>query len=150
MTFVKLWLQVLQLAPSQRPGYFNAWVIADRYMYKVPIKVPRVFYLNTRSPNKEEYPGVLVNRLLPHQKPSFNLLEVRQGWNLLEFSIVTLSSLQLQRHPDLDGIRCLTYNLITLPWLHFCCSQVVVDEALFKDARRMLAAHLADPEVEVF
>ncbi|CAM6102738.1 unnamed protein product [Calypogeia fissa] len=92
--------QVLQLAPSQRPGYFNAWVIADRYMYKVPLKIPRVFYLNTRSANKDEYPGVLVSRLLPHQKPSFNLLEV------------------------------------------------VVDEAQFKDARRILASHLADPEVE--
>jgi DNA polymerase epsilon subunit 1 len=93
--------QILHLAPSsQRPGEFSAWVLSDGNMYKVPVQVPRVFYLNTRAPNTEEYPGARVNRVLPHGRQSFNLIEV------------------------------------------------VIDEKQFKDAGRMLAAHLADPEVE--
>lgn len=68
--------QILHLAPSQRPGEFSAWVLSDGNMYKVPVQVPRVFYLNTRAPNTEEYPGARVNRVLPHGRQSFNLIEV--------------------------------------------------------------------------
>ncbi|KAG0596069.1 hypothetical protein M758_UG221800 [Ceratodon purpureus] len=45
-------------------------------MYKVPLQVPRVFYLNTQASNTEEYPGIRVTRTLPHGRPVFNLIEV--------------------------------------------------------------------------
>ncbi|BBN04847.1 DNA polymerase epsilon subunit 1 [Marchantia polymorpha subsp. ruderalis] len=91
--------QLLQLVPTQSPGFFRAWILVAGEMYKLQIQVPRVFYINTRAPPDTES-GKRVNRVLPHMKPCFNLLEV------------------------------------------------VCDEAQFKDARKFLSAHLADPDVE--
>lgn len=80
-------LQILHLALGQRSGEFTAWVLADGDMYKVPLKVPRVFYLNTQATNTEEYPGVRVTRTLPHGRPVFNLIEVSRfnAWKLKNY-----------------------------------------------------------------
>ena len=45
-------------------------------MFKIPLQIPRTFYLNTQAPNCEEYPGACVTRVLPHGHPVFNLIEV--------------------------------------------------------------------------
>lgn len=45
-------------------------------MLKVPITVPRAFYLNTKAPLNEEFPGRRVNKILPHSRPFFSLIEV--------------------------------------------------------------------------
>ena len=45
-------------------------------MLKVPITVPRVFYLNSKAPVTEEFPGKWVNKVLPHGHRSYNLIEV--------------------------------------------------------------------------
>lgn len=74
----EIFIQILHLAPGQRLGEFTAWVLADGDMYKVPLQVPRVFYLNTQASDTEEYPGVRVTRVLPHGRPVFNLIEVRE------------------------------------------------------------------------
>lgn len=68
--------QIIQILSSTQPGCYFAWVVADGSMFKVPIKVPRVFYLNSKAPITEEFPGRLVNKILPHNKPNFNLIEV--------------------------------------------------------------------------
>ncbi|XP_026665327.2 DNA polymerase epsilon catalytic subunit A isoform X2 [Phoenix dactylifera] len=68
--------QIIQLNPSTQPGRFFAWVVADGIMQKVPIDVPRVFYLNTKAPDTEEFPGRHVKKILPHSRPNFNLIEV--------------------------------------------------------------------------
>ncbi|CAL9170786.1 unnamed protein product [Musa hybrid cultivar] len=68
--------QILQLVPRTQPGHFYAWVIADGTMHKVPINVPRVFYLNSKAPITEEFPGRRVKKILPHSRPNFNLIEV--------------------------------------------------------------------------
>ncbi|EHA8586834.1 hypothetical protein COCNU_scaffold001050G000020 [Cocos nucifera] len=68
--------QIIQVVPSTQPGHFFAWVVADGIMQKVPIDVPRVFYLNTKAPVTEEFPGRRVRKILPHSRSSFNLIEV--------------------------------------------------------------------------
>lgn len=45
-------------------------------MHKIPIIVPRVFYLNSKAPVTEEFPGRRVNKILPHGHVSYNLIEV--------------------------------------------------------------------------
>nr|CAB3446691.1 unnamed protein product [Digitaria exilis] len=45
-------------------------------MFKIPINVPRVFYLNSKAPVTEEFPGRRVKKILPHGRPCFNLIEV--------------------------------------------------------------------------
>ncbi|KAJ0973454.1 hypothetical protein J5N97_021413 [Dioscorea zingiberensis] len=45
-------------------------------MFKVPIKVPRVFYLNSKAPITDEFPGRRVNKILPHNETRLQLIEV--------------------------------------------------------------------------
>lgn len=68
--------QIIQLAAGSQPGQFFAWVVVEGTMHKIPIFVPRVFYLNSKAPVTEEFPGRLVNKILPHGRRSHNLIEV--------------------------------------------------------------------------
>ncbi|KAL5974610.1 DNA polymerase epsilon catalytic subunit A [Asimina triloba] len=100
LSLVRSHWQIIQVIPT-KPGCFYAWVVAEGIMLKVPINIPRVFYLNTKEHLTEEFPGRCVNKILPHGRPTFNLIEV------------------------------------------------ITDEEQFRAESRKLAAHLADPEVEV-
>lgn len=68
-------IQIIQLVYSTQAGQFFAWVVVDGIMLKIPIFVPRVFYLNSRLPT-EEFSGKRVNKTLPHGRHSYNLYEV--------------------------------------------------------------------------
>ncbi|XP_078434598.1 DNA polymerase epsilon catalytic subunit A-like isoform X2 [Wolffia australiana] len=68
--------QIIQLVASEKPGHFFAWVVSEGIMLKVPVTVPRVFYLNSKASITEEFPGKHVNKLLPRSRPNFNLIEV--------------------------------------------------------------------------
>ncbi|KAI3706102.1 hypothetical protein L1987_76358 [Smallanthus sonchifolius] len=68
--------QIIQLFPSSQNGQFFAWVVVNGTMHKVLINVPRVFYLNSKAPVTEEFPGRLVNNNLPHGHHRYNLIEV--------------------------------------------------------------------------
>ncbi|XP_072950830.1 DNA polymerase epsilon catalytic subunit A-like [Typha angustifolia] len=76
LALVRSHWQIIQLVSSTQPGLFYAWVVAEGAMLKVPINVPRVFYLNSRAPITEEFPGRRVKKILPHSRPSYNLIEV--------------------------------------------------------------------------
>jgi len=69
-------VQIIQLVPSSLIGQFFAWVVVDGSMHKIPVSVPRVFYLNSRSDITEEFMGKRVNKTLPHGRHSYNLYEV--------------------------------------------------------------------------
>lgn len=45
-------------------------------MFKVLLKVPRVFFVNTRGSSSGALIGPQVTRQLPHGHPCFNLVEV--------------------------------------------------------------------------
>nr|XP_043613660.1 DNA polymerase epsilon catalytic subunit A-like [Erigeron canadensis] len=68
--------QIIQLVPSSQHGHFSAWVVVDGVMHKIPISVPRVFYLNSKAPITEEFPGRRVTKNLPHGRHCYNLIEV--------------------------------------------------------------------------
>eukprot|EP00268_Persea_americana_P026628 TRINITY_DN2608_c0_g1_i2.p1 TRINITY_DN2608_c0_g1~~TRINITY_DN2608_c0_g1_i2.p1 ORF type:complete len:2201 (+),score=389.42 TRINITY_DN2608_c0_g1_i2:181-6783(+) len=76
LALTRSYWQIIQLIPSSQLGHFFAWVVAEGIMLKVPINVPRVFYLNSKAPITEEFPGRRVNKILPHSRPTFNLIEV--------------------------------------------------------------------------
>lgn len=69
-------IQIIQLIHSSQSGQIFAWVVVDGIMLKIPVSVPRVFYLNSRSPVTEEFLGKCVNKTLPHGRRSYNLYEV--------------------------------------------------------------------------
>ncbi|KAF3639480.1 DNA polymerase epsilon catalytic subunit B [Capsicum annuum] len=68
--------QIVQLEPTSQHGQFFAWVVVEGIMHKIPVTVPRVFYLNSKAPITEEFPGRRVNKILPHGCHSYNLIEV--------------------------------------------------------------------------
>lgn len=70
-------IQIIQLVHSSQTGQFFAWVVVDGIMLKIPVSVPRVFYLNSKSPVTEEFLGKRVNKTLPHGRHSYNLYEVQ-------------------------------------------------------------------------
>lgn len=70
-------IQIVQIVPSSQHGQYFAWVIVEGIMRKIRIVVPRVFYLNSKAPITEEFPGRRVNKILPHGRHSYNLIEVR-------------------------------------------------------------------------
>ncbi|XP_042374345.1 DNA polymerase epsilon catalytic subunit A-like [Zingiber officinale] len=68
--------QIVQLVPGLQPGHFYAWIVVNGIMHKIPLKIPRVFYLNSKAPITEDFPGRRVKKILPHGKPNYNLIEV--------------------------------------------------------------------------
>lgn len=71
--------QIVQIAQTDTPGYFTAWVFTDDHnMQKVTVRVPRVIYVNTREPDVAGLRnGKPVERLLPRGRKAINLYEVR-------------------------------------------------------------------------
>ncbi|GER25550.1 DNA polymerase [Striga asiatica] len=68
--------QIIQFVPSSMHGQFFAWVVVDGTMRKIPVQVSRLFYLNSKAPVTEEFPGRRVNKILPHGHKNYNLIEV--------------------------------------------------------------------------
>ncbi|PIA58925.1 hypothetical protein AQUCO_00400052v1 [Aquilegia coerulea] len=101
-TLVRSHWQIIQLVPTTQVGHFFAWVVVDGTMLKVPVHVPRVFYLNSKAPITEEFPGKRVNKTLPHGRPSFNLIEV-----MIDEDQFMAESKKLAAHladPEVEGI----------------------------------------------
>ncbi|OEL31457.1 DNA polymerase epsilon catalytic subunit A, partial [Dichanthelium oligosanthes] len=94
--------QIIQLASSTMPGRFFAWVVAEGIMFKIPINVPRVFYLNSKAPVTEEFPGRSVKKILPHGRPCFNLIEVVTTEELFRAEGKKLAAHLAE--PDVEGI----------------------------------------------
>ncbi|KAG9455053.1 hypothetical protein H6P81_007957 [Aristolochia fimbriata] len=102
LTLVRSHWQILQMIPGPQPGQFWAWVVAGGMMFKVSLNAPRVFYLNTKAPVTEEFPGKLVNKILPHGKRSYNLIEV-----ITDEAQFKAESRKLAAHladPEVEGI----------------------------------------------
>lgn len=70
-------IQIIQLVLGSQIGQLFAWVVVDGIMLKIPVSVPRVFYINyIKSPITKEFSGRSVNKILPHGRRSYNLDEV--------------------------------------------------------------------------
>lgn len=94
--------QVIQLVSSTKPGRFLAWIVVDGVMLKINLDVPRSFFLNSKAPVTEEFPGRRVNKILPHSRPTFNLIEV-----VIDEEQFRAESRKLASHladPEVEGI----------------------------------------------
>ncbi|KAF7823259.1 DNA polymerase epsilon catalytic subunit A-like [Senna tora] len=94
--------QIIQLIQSSQIGQFLAWVVVDGVMLKIPVSVPRVFYLNSRSPINDQFPGKRVNKTLPHGRHNYNLYEVTT--NEVQFKETKKKLADLLGDPDVEGI----------------------------------------------
>ncbi|XP_050220537.1 DNA polymerase epsilon catalytic subunit A-like isoform X2 [Mercurialis annua] len=94
--------QIIQLLPSSQCGQFSAWVVVEGIMCKIPIIVPRVFYLNSKAPTTEKFPGRRVNKTLPHGRPNYNLVEVIIDEDKFKKESKKLAALLAD--PEIEGI----------------------------------------------
>ncbi|KAH7671411.1 DNA polymerase epsilon subunit 1 protein [Dioscorea alata] len=133
MALIRSHWQIIQILSSTQPGCYFAWVVADGSMFKVPIKVPRVFYLNSKAPITEEFPGRLVNKILPHSKPNFNLIEVA-----IDEDQFRAESKKLAIHladPEVEGIYETKLSLEFNAILHIGCVCKVDKTAKFRNTQ---------------
>ncbi|KAL3628020.1 DNA polymerase epsilon catalytic subunit A [Castilleja foliolosa] len=77
LTLTRSHWQIIQFVPSALHGQFFAWVVVEGVMRKIPMQIPRVFYLNSKAPLTDGFPGRRVNKILPHGHKSYNLIEVK-------------------------------------------------------------------------
>ncbi|KAF3943032.1 hypothetical protein CMV_030371 [Castanea mollissima] len=98
--------QIIQLVPSS-DGQFFAWVVLEGIMLKIPMTVPRVFYLNSKAPVTEEFLGRRVSKILPHGRRSFNLYEVIIDED--QFRKYSKKFAALLADPEVE-VSMLTYN----------------------------------------
>ncbi|KAK9279688.1 hypothetical protein L1049_013368 [Liquidambar formosana] len=102
LALIRCHWQIIQLVPGSQHGQFFAWVVVDGIMLKIPLTVPRIFYLNSKAPITEEFPGRRVNKNLPHGRPSYNLIEV-----IIDEDQFKAESKKLAAHladPEVEGI----------------------------------------------
>ncbi|KAI0520159.1 hypothetical protein KFK09_007630 [Dendrobium nobile] len=102
LALLKSHWQVIQFVSSTKPGFFLAWIVVDGVMLKINLDVPRIFYLNSKAPVTEEFPGRRVNKILPHSRPTFNLIEV-----VIDEEQFRAESKKLASHladPEVEGI----------------------------------------------
>lgn len=69
--------QVVQLFPSDDFGNFVMWVVVNEELHKIKLVVPRIFYVNQRTPLEEDGGNVYkkVSRILPRSRSVFNLYQ---------------------------------------------------------------------------
>jgi hypothetical protein len=79
-----VWRPVPADSACPRAGVFRAWALVGAAMYAVPLRVPRVFYVNSRlPPDRPGAPagpplhGARVRRILPAAREPENLYQAR-------------------------------------------------------------------------
>ncbi|XP_050693132.1 DNA polymerase epsilon catalytic subunit A-like [Eriocheir sinensis] len=70
--------QIIQLSETNTPGQYKLWALVGNDLHLIKLIIPRIFYVNQRSPKEErESDGVWkkVNKLLPRSYPVHHLYE---------------------------------------------------------------------------
>lgn len=68
---------IAQLSETGEPGVLRLWALVGSELHQLRLVVPRVFYVNQRSP-REQADDVLwrkCSRILPRARPSYHLYE---------------------------------------------------------------------------
>lgn len=96
--------QIIQIASVGEMGDFILWAMVGEELHKIKLSVPRIFYVNQRSPAPTE-PGSLwkkVHRVLPRARPVYHLYQY--SVNETVFRDNRLGMLADLATPDIEGI----------------------------------------------
>ncbi|XP_048444807.1 DNA polymerase epsilon catalytic subunit A isoform X2 [Pyrus x bretschneideri] len=109
-TLTRCHWQILQLVPSSQGDQFYAWVVTEGIMIKIPVTVPRVFYINSKAPIEKIFekiceeipPGKDVKKALPHGRHIYHLYEaaIDEG----RFRTISKKLAALLGDPEVEGI----------------------------------------------
>lgn len=70
--------QILQIAPTNEPGYFKLWALVDKELHQIRLIVPRIFYVNSRKKREDPGPNDLwrkCSKILPRSRPVYHLYQ---------------------------------------------------------------------------
>lgn len=98
----QIW-QVIQISQVDDLGHFNIWAMIGDELHKIKLVVPRVFYVNKRTPAPpEEQLWKKVNRTLPRSRPVYYLYRYSIPESMFqEHQLGLLADLAT---PDIEGI----------------------------------------------
>ncbi|KAL6240084.1 DNA polymerase epsilon catalytic subunit A [Aspergillus navahoensis] len=126
LLYISTW-QILQLAETSRPGIVRAFVLIDRKIHALTIKVPRCVYINLKQnslPDVDvpECEVEKVNHTLPNGHPSVHLfkLTLSEETFLRETDKIDV----LLQHPSVEGVyeRNIPLNLRAVLKLGSICT----------------------------
>ncbi|CAK5280026.1 unnamed protein product [Mycena citricolor] len=98
---------VVQIRPSKTPGRYLLWISVDADVISVPLRIPREFYLNLKTPKdelfrSEYYTWEKVTRSLPRNLPSANLYRIVVREEV--YQEIQEHFIDLTNDPNVDGV----------------------------------------------
>lgn len=98
---------IVQLAPTARPGEFRLWVLVDRQLHAMRLLVPRQLYVNfvqMPAPGtlRDDYRAELVHRTLPRGAVARHLMRLTMPEAVYQASESHLAG--VLNHPNVDGV----------------------------------------------
>lgn len=105
---IELPWQIIQIVPIDQDGHFNLWALIGDELQKVKLEIPRIFYVNQRTPApacddpQSKVTWKKVHRILPRSRPIFNLYQYTVPEQV--FRENRLGMLVDLAAPDIEGI----------------------------------------------
>lgn len=96
--------QIIQILPVDELGSYTVWAMVGTELHKIKLNIPRIFYVNKRSPAPSEEGSLWkqVYRTLPRSRPVFHLYQYIVTENV--FKENRLGMLADLATPDIEGI----------------------------------------------
>ncbi|CAE6420593.1 unnamed protein product [Rhizoctonia solani] len=105
MTSTYVW-EIVQIRPRRDPGKFTLWLSLEDKLVSVPLRIPREFYLNLKSPDislfDDSYRTENVVRTLPRNHPCHHLFRVSVSED--EYLRMESHFAHLTNNPNVDGV----------------------------------------------
>ncbi|XP_055615917.1 DNA polymerase epsilon catalytic subunit 1 isoform X2 [Toxorhynchites rutilus septentrionalis] len=135
---------VIQIIPTDELGHFNIWAMVGEELHKIKLTVPRIFYVNQRTPAPPEEGSMWkkVHRVLPRARPVYHLYQYVVPEQV--FRENRLGMLADLATPDIEGIYETQMSLEFRALMELGCSCGVQ-----RSEARALAA-LATKELDSF
>ncbi|KXS12658.1 putative POL2-DNA polymerase epsilon, calytic subunit A [Gonapodya prolifera JEL478] len=109
--------EVLQIAEGDTPGEFRIWALVNRNLHSLKLHVPRVFYVNSKTPNTftqlSATSGVVIRqcvRTLPRSHKCHYLYEMQMTEQTFRDNTEAISS--FTSHPNIEGVYELNVPLM--------------------------------------
>lgn len=122
--------QIIQIVETNEPGMFRLWAMVDKQLHQIRLKVPRIFYVNTREQRGEPGPNETWKKcakILPRSRPVYNLYQYTVPEELYEVNGPLLAD-ELSK-PEVEGIYETQVSLEFRAILHLGCV-CMVDSSL--------------------
>jgi DNA polymerase epsilon subunit 1 len=141
--------EVLQIIETDLPGEFRLWALIDGAMHSIKLEIPRVFYLNSRVSQPEDFDGsrkgftmTRKHRALPRSHISLNLYELVMSEAVYRQNFETFA--KLFNHQDIEGVYETQVPLLFRGLMNLGCAAGVT-EARVKSGKGLDSAfHIDD------